>query len=658
MASRFIIPKAFVGNGIAPSDGATLTFTENVTDTPKDTFPTLADALADTNANTNPVIADADGQFGNIFITGVYRVRLKDKNGAQVGFGVADNVSETVGVADANNDQRYGPLFATSTAMVAASPVSIDGNIVAITTGMSLFVQGNATVNDGGEAEYFVKTTGQASSDGDVIDGFRNRTLDTGDVAILVINDVLNAKQMSMGLGNDDTSAWLATVKSDTAIHFPTATYNLNNLLLTGITDLKLTGDGMENSLFDFNLVASGTGLDINFDVPNGGSQRITINDIGFQDSRSTSLVDTMFKFQSGPTGQSPAQTSAFLSMDRCGIRKYNNTSGIGRHLKDVSHVTMKDWDDAFALGVGESLVLENSININTGVYNFDNCVTRATVRPIRIKATSQLMDTFNFNGGFIGAVETTAARECLLIEGTQAVAALNFKGVHWEGRDDTEDSVIKLTGHLRSGSFFGNHFSGGTAIKQATTLFAAKTGCVLGAVTFDANEALRIKDRSSSGQLFQFEDGITTQIDEPIKLGSWFLNTTTPLIFDVAVGATQEATFKALVAQPSTFNRESVGTARVYTLEDSATPTVEGGLVFNIPSVPTNTTITDFVDEYFGQDIIIINTGGGAITFTNGASTIRCVGNADLVIGNNDTVRFTRTSDNHWIQSALVVGT
>jgi hypothetical protein len=658
MASRFIMPTADVGKGLTPSDGAKLTFFITGTSTKKDTFTTEAA----TTPNSNPVIADSNGVFPDIFITGTYKVTLTDKNDVQSGFGEADPVEELAQVATtptiSGNDKRYGPIFTTAAAMEAVSPVSADGVVVTITAGMSLFVQGNAAVNDGGEAEYFVKTTGQASSDGDVIDGFRNRTLDSGDVAILVIEDVLNAKQMGMGQGNDDTTAFLAVVKSDIAIHFPAASYHLNNILFTGLTDLKLTGDGMENTLFDFDLVSSGTGFDINFDVPNGGSQRIMIDDIGFLDSRSTSLVDTMFKFQSGPTAQSPAQTSALLSMDRCGIRKYNNTSGIGRHLIDVSHVTMKDWDDAFNLGVGESLVLENSLNINTGVYNFDNNVIRAKVRPIRIKAGTALMDTFNFNGGFIGAVETTFARECLLIEGSADIAGLNFKGVHWEGRDDTEDSMIKLTGRLRSGSFIGNHFSGGTAIKQTTTLFAAKAGCLLGAVTFDANEVLRIKDRSLSGQIFQFEDGITTQIDEPIKLGSWFLNTTTPLIFVVAAGATQQATFKALVAQPSAFNRESVGTDRVYTLEDSATPTVEGGKVFNIPSAPANTTITDFVGEYFGQDIIIINTNGGAITFTNGAFTIRCVGDTDLVIGNNDTVRFTRSIDNHWIQSALVVGT
>jgi hypothetical protein len=143
MASRFIIPNVDVGNGIAPSDGAQLFFTENFTDTPKDTYPTLADALALTNPNSNPVIADSDGQFDDIFIIGVYRVRLKNKNNVQVGFGVADNVSETVGIGDANNDLRYAPTFATVADMV--SLIALDGIAVVPVIGMPIAIEDYST---------------------------------------------------------------------------------------------------------------------------------------------------------------------------------------------------------------------------------------------------------------------------------------------------------------------------------------------------------------------------------------------------------------------------------------------------------------------------------------------------------------------------------
>jgi len=80
MASRFVIPFAEVGNGIAPEDGAKLSFFETGTSTPKNTF---SDSAA-TIPNTNPVISDANGLFADIFVTGTYKVVLKDKNDVQI----------------------------------------------------------------------------------------------------------------------------------------------------------------------------------------------------------------------------------------------------------------------------------------------------------------------------------------------------------------------------------------------------------------------------------------------------------------------------------------------------------------------------------------------------------------------------------------------
>lgn len=51
------------------------------TTTPKATYPTAADAGALTNANSNPVVAGADGRFGQIWFTDAnYKVVLTDEN--------------------------------------------------------------------------------------------------------------------------------------------------------------------------------------------------------------------------------------------------------------------------------------------------------------------------------------------------------------------------------------------------------------------------------------------------------------------------------------------------------------------------------------------------------------------------------------------------
>ena len=85
MSSRFIMPFADVGSGIKPSSGAKLFFFEIDGATPKDTY---SDQLSTPTPNANPVIADSNGVFGDIYISGKYKVTLQDKNGTQIFGGV------------------------------------------------------------------------------------------------------------------------------------------------------------------------------------------------------------------------------------------------------------------------------------------------------------------------------------------------------------------------------------------------------------------------------------------------------------------------------------------------------------------------------------------------------------------------------------------
>lgn len=78
--SRFILPFADVGSGIKPSSGAQLFFYETGTSTLKDTFTDASGTIP----NANPVIANASGVFGDIFITDTYKVVLQDKNNSQI----------------------------------------------------------------------------------------------------------------------------------------------------------------------------------------------------------------------------------------------------------------------------------------------------------------------------------------------------------------------------------------------------------------------------------------------------------------------------------------------------------------------------------------------------------------------------------------------
>lgn len=75
----------YVSNGGAPVVNGTLTFYETGTSTPKNTYPTQADADASTNPNANPITLNSLGSSPvEIWLNGEYRAILKSALGATI----------------------------------------------------------------------------------------------------------------------------------------------------------------------------------------------------------------------------------------------------------------------------------------------------------------------------------------------------------------------------------------------------------------------------------------------------------------------------------------------------------------------------------------------------------------------------------------------
>ena len=88
----------------ASLSGAKLTFYDNGTTTLKNTYPTKADAEAGTNANANPVVADANGRWGAIWLDDTfYTVKFQPADGSftrtrdDIGGALADLASTASG---------------------------------------------------------------------------------------------------------------------------------------------------------------------------------------------------------------------------------------------------------------------------------------------------------------------------------------------------------------------------------------------------------------------------------------------------------------------------------------------------------------------------------------------------------------------------------
>lgn len=125
--SRFIIPNQFEidANG-APLSGAKLYFYASGTSTPKDTYSDVAL----TTANSNPVVADSAGRFGDIFMSGAYKVILKTSLDVEVW--TADPVSGDTGsynVASMSDLVALSGSFAVVTLLNYHSDVEGGGGV-------------------------------------------------------------------------------------------------------------------------------------------------------------------------------------------------------------------------------------------------------------------------------------------------------------------------------------------------------------------------------------------------------------------------------------------------------------------------------------------------------------------------------------------------
>ncbi len=194
MTSRFILPFADVGSGITPADGALLYFcvfgSSGVT--------TLQDTWADQAKNvlnSNPVVADENGLFPDIWIDGVYKVVLQDKNNVQQwSTGSSGAVTSTGG--DTSFSSPYFVWSSVSSVTVSSgSTISISGIDASALQIMISFYSLGINSSTGGIALQVGNPTIITSN----YFGFSEKTVLGGTVSTIDWNSAFSASSPSVG---------------------------------------------------------------------------------------------------------------------------------------------------------------------------------------------------------------------------------------------------------------------------------------------------------------------------------------------------------------------------------------------------------------------------------------------------------------------------
>ena len=260
--SRFVLPFADVGSGISPSSGAKLFFYATGTSTLATTFSDSAGSTP----NANPVIAGANGVFPSIFLSGIFKVRLTDKNDVQKW--EADPVSsQSLGIVfEGLSEVTEGISIAPANYPVNSGVNTLSYRTKAECTALSI------PYPDGGGADYIIVASGTGTADGlSFIDidssiqlKFNNKgkilLKQSGCVSSATINNtdrlqacINYASESSTGLFDDGGSYIYTTLEWKSNVYLEGLSFESSKLVLSGsaspsiFSSSPITNFGIDN---------------------------------------------------------------------------------------------------------------------------------------------------------------------------------------------------------------------------------------------------------------------------------------------------------------------------------------------------------------------------------------------------------------------------
>lgn len=461
---RFVTPdhQEFDSNG-DPLSGGKLHFYATGTLVAKDTFSD--DAL--TTANANPVVADAAGRFGDIFLeSGDYRVILKDSDDVTIkdsdpvsgSVGTSGTVDEkttdyTVTLSDSTKLLNFDATSGAITVTMLAAATAGDGFEVTIkksdSSANAVTIDGNASETIDGAATF------ELSNQYDTV------TIRSDASGWLVVNRRLapmTTAEAEAGTAIVDRVITPAVLKAAIVALAPAVpTYSVNDLLLSGATDtLSITaGDCWDATLAEQMALAAftknvstawavGTG---NGSLDTGSYTATTLYYVWLIKRSDTDVVDVLTS-ESGTAPTMPTNydfkrlIGAFVTDSGPDIIAFTQVGDYfrftGAVVVDVSDSTITD--DTFEDGI-LSVPRHCLAHIYAATSNPSDTTGIATIY-IKTKGAG---DTAAFARSFM-AVQTDSATDVLGIVGAGTVLVDASSTIEYAADETTGAVTITIT--------------------------------------------------------------------------------------------------------------------------------------------------------------------------------------------------------------------
>lgn len=169
-----------------------------------------------------------------------------------------------------DTDLRYGPIFATLTAAKASNPVSIDGALVILQAGMTVYVQGKSTAGDLGQSQYLVAASQSVDNqkDHDAANGtvllYQEPSADVLNMEHIggVTATAINAAVDSLDSGDDIFTG--GKIRFGTGQHAMDDTIVFDNTGVSRLSSLSIIGSTKQGATLDFATAGAGKiGIDM-----------------------------------------------------------------------------------------------------------------------------------------------------------------------------------------------------------------------------------------------------------------------------------------------------------------------------------------------------------------------------------------------------------